>query len=64
MEFCKGIYADDMVCRKLEKIEKKLQNAEFIPFIHVITLPLTEDGQLENLSGICISTERISGASV
>lgn len=64
MEFCKGIYADDMVCRKLEKIEKKLQNAEFIPFIHVITLPLTEDGQLEIYPGICISTERISGASV
>ena len=61
MEFCKGIYADDMVCRKLEKIEKKLQNAEFIPFIHVITLPLTEDGQLEIYPAYVLAQKEYQG---
>lgn len=47
MEFYNKMYLGSRVSDKAEKIKEKLLKNEFMPFIHVITLPVGEDGILE-----------------
>lgn len=47
MEFYQNLYADESVRKRMKKIKEKLQRNQFMPFIHVITLPVTGDGMLE-----------------
>lgn len=46
MEFYDKLYIGSRVSDRVEKIKEKLLKNEFMPFVHVITLPL-EQGMLE-----------------
>lgn len=47
MEFYSDLYTDIQSLNRIDKIKEKLKKNQFLPFIHVITLPLFEDGMLE-----------------
>lgn len=47
MEFYHSLYADEGVRKRMKIIKEKLQKNQFMPFIHVITLPVAGDGMLE-----------------
>lgn len=47
MEFYDKLYIGSRVFDRAEKIKEKLLKNEFMPFIHVIILPLGKDGILE-----------------
>lgn len=47
MEFYGKLFVGDGVADRADKIKQKLLKNEFMPFVHVITLPLTDDGMLE-----------------
>ncbi|MDY5578223.1 MAG: hypothetical protein SPF70_12280 [Lachnospiraceae bacterium] len=47
MEFYEHLYVGKKIADKSEMIKTKLIKNEFVPFVHVILLPLTEDGILE-----------------
>lgn len=47
MEFYKDLYVSEKLVKRQEKIINALKQKQSLPFIHVITLPLTVDGMLE-----------------
>jgi hypothetical protein len=47
MEFYQHLYIGETVKKRIGKIKKNLKKNSFQPFIHVITLPVFGDGQLE-----------------
>lgn len=47
MEFRTRLYEGELVSGKIDAIKEKLCKHEVVPFVHVITLPLFEDGILE-----------------
>lgn len=47
MEFYRNLYVGKTVEKRFEKIKEAVKTNKPLPFIHVITMPLWEDGQLE-----------------
>lgn len=47
MEFYKKLYVSEKLQKRQDKIVNALEQNQFLPFIHVITLPLMKDGMLE-----------------
>lgn len=47
MEFSDKMYIGSNAAEKIDQIKNRLIKNEFVPFVHVITLPLTDDGVLE-----------------
>lgn len=47
MEFSRELYVDEPLKDRMESLKEKLNNNQWVPFIHVLTLPITKDGLLE-----------------
>ena len=47
MEFSRELYVDERLKDRIESMKEKLNQNQWVPFIHVLTLPLTKDGLLE-----------------
>ncbi len=47
MDFCRNLYMSKKLYRRQDKIVNALKKQQSLPFIHIITLPLTADGVLE-----------------
>lgn len=47
MKFYQNLYTDEFVCDKIDMIKKKLKKHQAMLFVHIVTLPITNDGILE-----------------